>query len=142
MVDLLVDEGFEVRVIDNLVGGREANIAHHSNGLSLRNGAISAPLAARRCALSDAKYVFHFAGIGDIVLSIEHPAEYISANVLGTANVLERPAVLEALKSLSMQHPLRAKGWRIRHQRRSFDRPKISLCTLQISGRASRISLA
>ena len=29
MVDLLIDKGFEVRVIDNLVGGREENIAHH-----------------------------------------------------------------------------------------------------------------
>jgi UDP-glucose 4-epimerase len=37
----------------------------------------------------DARYVFHFAGIGDIVPSIERPAEYMSANVLGTVLVLE-----------------------------------------------------
>ncbi|HYA29125.1 MAG TPA: NAD-dependent epimerase/dehydratase family protein, partial [Acidobacteriota bacterium] len=30
-----------------------------------------------------------FAGIGDIVPSIEHPVEYMSANVLGTVHVLE-----------------------------------------------------
>ena len=30
MVDLLVERGYRVRIIDNLVGGREANIAHHA----------------------------------------------------------------------------------------------------------------
>ena len=30
MVDVLVDRGFNVRVIDNLVGGREQNLAHHA----------------------------------------------------------------------------------------------------------------
>jgi UDP-glucose 4-epimerase len=33
--------------------------------------------------------VFHFAGIGDIVPSIERPMDYMSTNVLGTINVLE-----------------------------------------------------
>ena len=31
MVDLLLTKGFEVRIIDNLVGGREANFAQHAN---------------------------------------------------------------------------------------------------------------
>jgi len=43
-----------------------------------------------RDALFDGvSYVFHFAGIGDIVPSIEHPAEYMSANVQGTIAILE-----------------------------------------------------
>jgi UDP-glucose 4-epimerase len=36
-----------------------------------------------------ATYVFHFAGIGDIVPSIERPVEYLSANVMGTVRALE-----------------------------------------------------
>jgi UDP-glucose 4-epimerase len=36
-----------------------------------------------------AQYVFHFAGIGDIVPSIERPMEYMSVNVQGTVNMLE-----------------------------------------------------
>ncbi|MCA1557134.1 MAG: SDR family oxidoreductase [Acidobacteria bacterium] len=36
-----------------------------------------------------AEYVFHFAGIGDIVPSIEHPIEYMSSNVMGTVYALE-----------------------------------------------------
>jgi UDP-glucose 4-epimerase len=36
-----------------------------------------------------AHYVFHFAGIGDIVPSIEQPTEYLSTNVQGTVRMLE-----------------------------------------------------
>jgi UDP-glucose 4-epimerase len=36
-----------------------------------------------------ARYVFHFAGIGDIVPSIEQPLDYMDVNVQGTARVLE-----------------------------------------------------
>jgi len=31
MVDLLLEQGFSVRVIDSLIGGSLANIAHHQN---------------------------------------------------------------------------------------------------------------
>jgi UDP-glucose 4-epimerase len=33
--------------------------------------------------------VIHFAGIGDIVPSIERPIEYMSVNVQGTVHMLE-----------------------------------------------------
>ena len=36
-----------------------------------------------------AKYIFHFAGIGDIVPSIERPLDYMSSNVQGTVHMLE-----------------------------------------------------
>ena len=38
---------------------------------------------------SGANYVFHFAGVGDIVPSIERPVDYLSSNVMGTVKVLE-----------------------------------------------------
>jgi UDP-glucose 4-epimerase len=37
----------------------------------------------------DAHYVFHFAGIGDLVPSIEKPVDYVSTNMMGTVRVLE-----------------------------------------------------
>jgi UDP-glucose 4-epimerase len=90
MVDLLLARGYRVRVIDNLVGGREANLAHHAGNADLaferrdiRAVAPSDPLFA------DARYVFHFAGIGDIVPSIERPIEYMDVNVQGTVCMLE-----------------------------------------------------
>lgn len=90
MVDLLVERGFAVRVIDNMVGGREENLAHYRGNtdvvLEQRDIRSYAPDDA---LFSKAKYVIHFAGIGDIVPSIERPMEYMSANVQGTVHMLE-----------------------------------------------------
>jgi UDP-glucose 4-epimerase len=90
MVDLLLARGFRVRVVDNLTGGREANLAHHDNEpkLDLDQRDIRALEPGDRL-FADAELVFHFAGIGDIVPSIEWPAEYMSVNVQGTVRVLE-----------------------------------------------------
>jgi UDP-glucose 4-epimerase len=90
MVDLLVERGFSVRVIDNLVGGREENLAHHrdSGALVFEQRDIRS-YAPDDALFRGARYVFHFAGIGDIVPSIERPLEYMSANVQGTAHMLE-----------------------------------------------------
>lgn len=90
MVDLLVDRDFEVRIIDSLAGGSENNLSHHSRGsrVALEIRDISSFDAADPL-FSGAKYVFHFAGIGDIVPSIEQPTEYMSTNVQGTIRMLE-----------------------------------------------------
>lgn len=90
MVDLLLERGFVVRVIDSLVGGREANLAHVATlpevKVELRDIRSYAPDDS---FFKGAQYVFHFAGIGDIVPSIEQPLEYMSANVQGTVHMLE-----------------------------------------------------
>ena len=90
MVDLFVEKGFAVRVIDNMVGGRPENLAHHG-----KNADVAVEARDIRSYAPDdpffkgAKYVVHFAGIGDIVPSIERPMEYMSANVQGTVHMLE-----------------------------------------------------
>jgi len=90
MVDLLIEGGFKVRAVDNLAGGREQNLAQHRNNGDLvferrdiRSYEPGDPLFA------GARSVFHFAGIGDIVPSIEQPLEYMSVNVQGTVHALE-----------------------------------------------------
>lgn len=90
MVDLLVDRGFSVRVVDSLIGGRVDNIAQHNvnsdvvfEHKDIRDLEVGAKI------FEGAKYVFHFAGMGDIVPSIEAPIEYMSTNVQGTVRVLE-----------------------------------------------------
>ncbi len=90
MVDLLLARGYRVRVIDSLVGGREANLAHHGNDprLSFERRDIR-QLDAGDPLFKDAALVFHFAGIGDIVPSIERPTDYMDTNVQGTVHVLE-----------------------------------------------------
>ena len=90
MVDLLIERGLAVRAIDNLAGGRRENLAQHASNpdfvleeRDVRSYEPGDPL------FRGANYVFHFAGIGDIVPSIERPAEYMSANVQGTVRMLE-----------------------------------------------------
>jgi UDP-glucose 4-epimerase len=90
MVDLLLGEGYRVHVIDNLSGGRIQNLDQHRDNPNLavevrdiREIEASDPL------FQDAQYVFHFAGIGDLVPSIEQPVDYVSTNTMGTVRVLE-----------------------------------------------------
>src|SRR2546421_12054518 len=82
MVDLLVRRGFQVRVIDNLAGGREANLAHHASNRQVTAEYMDIrDVGPGSSIFQAARYIFHFAGIGDIVPSIEQPTEYLSANV-------------------------------------------------------------
>lgn len=89
-VDLFVERGFRVHVIDNLTGGRQANLAQHANNpdVVLETRDIRS-YTAGDIFFKDAVNVVHFAGIGDLVPAIERPAEYMSVNIQGTVAMLE-----------------------------------------------------
>jgi UDP-glucose 4-epimerase len=90
MVDHLLDRAYRVRVIDDLSGGRLANLAHHNRNPDLVvEEADIRGLKPDSALFGDVRYVLHFAGIGDIVPSIERPIEYMDTNVQGTVKVLE-----------------------------------------------------
>ena len=89
MVDGLIQQNYAVRVIDNLAGGRMQNLAHLSNCDFIFEQRDIRDIREGDPLFSDARYVFHFAGIGDIVPSIEHPRDYLDINVQGTVRVLE-----------------------------------------------------
>ena len=90
MVDLLLGRGYRVRVIDNLSGGRESNLIHHAGNADLALERLDIRgLDPGSAVFAGAKYVFHFAGIGDIVPSIERPVDYMDTNIQGTVRVLE-----------------------------------------------------
>jgi len=89
-VDLLLDKGFEVRVVDSMVGGHEKNLQQHSNNPSLTIEELDIrEIESNDTLFNNVDYVFHFAGIGDIVPSIEQPVDYMSTNIQGTVKVLE-----------------------------------------------------
>ena len=77
-------------MIDDLSGGREANLAAHANEprLSIERRDIR-DVEAGDAVFAGARHVFHFAGIGDIVPSIRSPKQYMSVNVQGTVAALE-----------------------------------------------------
>jgi UDP-glucose 4-epimerase len=90
MVDLLIDRGFQVAVVDNLKTGRISNLEQHKGNDRLEfHNADMATLPSDSPIFGDARYVFHFGGLGDIVPSIERPLEYTHSNITGTLSVLE-----------------------------------------------------
>src|SRR5207302_4713360 len=99
MVDLLLAEGYRVHVIDNLSGGRLQNLDGHKSNPHLNVEVRDIrELEASDSAFKGAQYIFHFAGIGDLVPSIEQPVDYISTNTMGTVRVLEAARNVQARK--------------------------------------------
>ena len=89
LVDRLVKEGHKVIVLDNFVSGRRSNLSHH-----LKRNVIIARLDISNTKkldqyFKDVSYVFHLAGIAEIVPSFKNPKKYFIHNVLGTLNILE-----------------------------------------------------
>jgi len=90
LTELLIGLGHRVIVVDNLASGQIGNLKTVSEnpGLKFVQADIR-DLAAIRPAFKGVDWVFHLAGLADIVPSIEMPAQYYSTNVTGTFNVLE-----------------------------------------------------
>ncbi len=90
LAELLVTKGHEVVVVDNLISGRMANLSAVAADPRFRfmNIDICDPTRLER-AFEGINWVFHLAGLADIVPSIERPQQYFTTNVTGTFNVLE-----------------------------------------------------
>ena len=87
LVESLLAQGHQVTVVDNLACGRRENLPSHEN-LVFKNVDICDCSALQSC-FDGIDWVFHLAGLADIVPSIENPSAYFKANVEGTLNVLE-----------------------------------------------------
>jgi UDP-glucose 4-epimerase len=100
VVDRLIDEGAgEIRVLDNLVRGRMANLAaaQARRKIQFIHGDVRDP-AAVRSAVAGCDYVFHQAAIR-ITLCAERPRECMDVLVTGTFNVFEA-AVAEKVRKV------------------------------------------
>jgi UDP-glucose 4-epimerase len=90
LVDALLAQGRDVRVIDNLAVGRIENLDQHRNNPKFRMiVADVADKAAMMRLFADADRVFHLAAMADIVPSIQNSEVYFRANVDGTFAVAE-----------------------------------------------------
>ena len=90
MVDRLLAEGHEVRVVDNWTTGRPENLDHQKDNKNLNIYHMDIrDREAIEPVFEGVDYIFHFAALADIVPSIQRPYDYYSSNVLGTFNVVE-----------------------------------------------------
>ncbi len=84
LVDALVDNGFNVHVIDNFSGGKKENVNKKAtlHVADIRNLDDISPI------IDGAEYVFHLAALPRVQYSIENPVETNDVNIGGTLNVL------------------------------------------------------
>jgi UDP-glucose 4-epimerase len=89
LLDLLLEQGHRVTVLDDYSTGRPGNMGHcagHPRLLVHRVDVTDDPLAEY---FDGVDWVFHLAALADIVPSIQRPLAYHRANVDGTAAVAE-----------------------------------------------------
>lgn len=89
LVDELVKLKCKVTVIDNLSTGQLKNLSKSSSKIKFVNLDISTKSKKLDKIFENVDWVFHLAGLADIVPSIKEPKKYFDANVNGTLNILE-----------------------------------------------------
>ena len=89
MVELLLDKGFEVVVIDDFSNGQKDNVDIFKKNPKYKFYEIDISKEFDDSIFKNVDYVFHMAALADIVPSIENPIKYHNANVTGTIRVLE-----------------------------------------------------
>lgn len=89
LTDHLVKAGHKVTILDNFVSGKRSNLSHHSKqNIKIIKIDISKSKNLNRY-FKNIDYVFHLAGLAEIIPSIKNPKKYFINNVLGTLNVIE-----------------------------------------------------
>lgn len=99
LVDRLLADGNQVKVIDNFSTGRQENLSHHRDNKNLT--VIKADISdfdSIKTHFQCVERVFHIAALADIVPSIVNPLDYYRANVSGTASVLEAARLAKVKK--------------------------------------------
>jgi UDP-glucose 4-epimerase len=93
LVDLLVAEGFEVRVVDNLSTGNLKNISSHldSGNVDFVRGDLRDVNVVKN-SLEGVWAVVHMAALVSVPLSIQDPKLTYDINLVGTLNILRASA--------------------------------------------------
>lgn len=87
IVEGLVRKGKMVRVVDNLMTGRQENLAGMMDSIEFIEGDLRDPKVAARAA-AGADCILHQAAVPSVPRSIEDPQGITEHNVMGTLNVL------------------------------------------------------
>jgi len=90
LVDRLVSDGWNVRVLDNFSSGRIENIEHHkgSRKVEILRGDLKNPEEAEK-SVRDVDVVFHYAANPEVRVSTTNPEIHFNENIVATFNLLE-----------------------------------------------------
>jgi UDP-glucose 4-epimerase len=88
LVERLLRDGWDVRVLDDLSSGRPANLAAFDGAVEVVDGDVRDTDVASG-AVAGAEAVFHLAALPSVQRSWERPLDSLGVNALGTANVVE-----------------------------------------------------
>ena len=88
LIDALLEQGADVRVIDNFSTGRRENIARVAGRIDFIEGDLCDPEATAR-AVKGIDTVFHEAAIPSVARSVNDPVASNRANVSGTVELLQ-----------------------------------------------------
>ena len=87
IVDRLVHDGRQVKVLDNFSTGKMANIQHNLDKIELIEGDL-ADLDTVRRAVDKVDYVLHQGALPSVPRSVSDPIASNNANINGTLNLL------------------------------------------------------
>ncbi len=87
IVDKLVADGEDVRVLDNLSTGKLANIERHLDKIDFRHESLT-DMAAVRSAVEGVDYILHQGAIPSVPRSVADPIGSNDAGINGTLNLL------------------------------------------------------
>ena len=88
LVDQLVKKGHQIIVLDNLSTGHLSNLNQVKKKIKFVNIDISRSGNSIYKYFKGVDWVFHIAGLADMLPSILNPNKYFQSNVVGTLNVL------------------------------------------------------
>ncbi len=98
LVEKLINSNYKINIIDNLSTGLKSNLKTFEKKINFYEKDISDIEQLDDIIFEDVDYIFHLAGLADIVPSIENPEKYFKSNVLGTLNVLQKSKKHEVKK--------------------------------------------
>jgi nucleoside-diphosphate-sugar epimerase len=87
MVRFLLEQGQEVRVLDNFETGKRENLTEVMDRIELIEGDIRDMVTVRK-AVQDVEVIYHLAALGSVPRSIKDPATTNDVNVNGIFNML------------------------------------------------------
>ena len=141
--DFFLKKGFIVKGIDNFSTGNKDNLKNLYKHKNFRFKKIDLlKLKNNNPFLKNVTHIVHFAGLGDIVPSINNPKKYIENNVIATLNLIDfyyKKKIKKFVYAASSSCYGIAKT---PTDEKKKNRPSISICTFKVHGRGAMYALA